>query len=139
MRFLRRLAKLPAAELGLRARAALVLGAVRAALWLLPFRAVRALARRASRPPAGRGPGRGPCRAELARSVASAARFVPGSTCLARALAEGILLGRAGHPARVRLGVARGTPGGIRAHAWVEAGDAERLPAPGGYLPLATL
>jgi hypothetical protein len=50
----------------------------------------------------------------------SAARFVPGATCLPQALAAEAILRRQGHPADLRLGVKRGDDG-VEAHAWVES------------------
>lgn len=54
-------------------------------------------------------------------AVASAARFVPGATCLPQALAAEFLLRRRGHPAGLRLGVAKDERGHVEAHAWVES------------------
>ena len=53
-------------------------------------------------------------------AVRSAARFVPGATCLPQALAAEAILRRRGHPADLRLGVTRGDHG-VEAHAWVES------------------
>jgi len=53
-------------------------------------------------------------------AVLSAARFVPGATCLPQALAAEAILHRRGHPADLRLGVKRGNDG-VEAHAWVES------------------
>ena len=66
-------------------------------------------------------------RSELAVQVASAvqrsAAWLPAraATCLPRACASHVMLGRRGAVSRLRIGVAR-TPGGLTAHAWVEAG-----------------
>ena len=40
--------------------------------------------------------------------------------CLPQALAAQLLLVRRGFPARLRLGVAKGDRGQVRAHAWME-------------------
>lgn len=97
----------------------LLAAAIRAGLWLLPFATVRRLVRRAAprtgspRPSTGRSP------AELARAVRGASRFVPSASCLTQALAMEVLLLRAGHQPRLRIGLARDA-GRLQAHAWVE-------------------
>lgn len=98
-------------ERALRLRALVVLFAVRVLALLLPFR--RACALLAT----GRGGGtrRGP--EAVDRAVRSASRFVPGASCLVRALAAKVLLGRG---ARLVLGVRREGERGLEAHAWVE-------------------
>lgn len=121
---------LPRAERTIALRALLVLAAVRAALAALPFRRVRAVVDALA--------GRRSAIADesearaVRRAVDRAARTVPGSACLAQALAAEILLRRAGCPAHVRIGVAPdGRP--LDAHAWVESagvvvtGDADDL------------
>ncbi len=45
---------------------------------------------------------------------------MPRATCLPQALAAEALLRRAGHPADLRIGVAKTGPGRLLAHAWVE-------------------
>lgn len=59
--------------------------------------------------------------AAVGRAVASAALRLPGTACLARALAAEALLLRHGLPARLRVGVAKGG-GGLDAHAWTASG-----------------
>lgn len=56
---------------------------------------------------------------ELTAAVARASRYLPGATCLARALALAWMLKRRGIAADVRLGVRTDT-GRLFAHAWVE-------------------
>jgi hypothetical protein len=51
-------------------------------------------------------------------SVRTAARRVPGATCLSSALALQRLLSSAGHPSQVHIGVARDAAG-FMAHAWL--------------------
>ena len=61
--------------------------------------------------------------ARIVWAVDTASRYLPGmGTCLPRALAAAVLLRRAGLPAQVRVGVARGEDGSPEAHAWVECG-----------------
>lgn len=51
--------------------------------------------------------------------VRSAARLVPGATCLTQALAAQFLLARAGHRSQIRIGVAKDLDGKFLAHAWL--------------------
>ena len=104
-------------------RAALTLGAVRVALWLAPYRRVRSGVARMSRPRSA-APASGAEDADrIGWAIRTAARVVPASTCLVEALAATILLGRAGHPSELRLGVGREDGAPFRAHAWVDAYD----------------
>ncbi len=105
---------LTARERRLRWRALAVLAAVRVATAFLPFAAVRGAVERAARGAGGADPG------SADRAVRSAARVVPGATCLVRALAALALLGP---EARLVLGVGRDASGEFTAHAWVECAD----------------
>lgn len=112
---LRRFVDLPAAERSLLLEAALVLAAVRLALWLLPFRMVRRL-------PWDKTPvlSRVSAPERVAWAVNVSSRYVPCSTCLVRALAGQLLLARRGHSSRVHIGVAGGLRR-FRSHAWLES------------------
>jgi len=126
MTALRKLADLPPPERRLLLAAAALVPALRLALLALPFpvvtRAVARLAHLRATPADAPGPER------IAWAVHAAARRVPlGAGCLAQALATQILLARCGHPARLRIGVARTTGRGFHAHAWVESGDGVAL------------
>lgn len=55
----------------------------------------------------------------IAWAVRNASRVVPQASCLTQALAAQYLLGRAGHPSRVRIGMAQDQSGAILAHAWL--------------------
>jgi len=57
----------------------------------------------------------------LVWSVAVVSPYVPKTTCLAQALAAQLLLQRAGHQARLHIGVNYGIGGRLEAHAWVES------------------
>lgn len=103
--------------------AVLALVAAGLALRVLPFR------RLVSRvdpiaPGAGEGhrPPREPAALRVAWAIDRAARRVPGSTCLVRALAAGWMLRRRGETSLLHLGVdmVDGLP---VAHAWLESGD----------------
>ena len=85
---------------------------------------VLAPARLARRLAALRSPASAPLRMPLERAaalVAVASSFVPGSTCLTRALALAGVLARRGVESRVVIG-ARRAASGLEAHAWVTSG-----------------
>ena len=73
----------------------------------------------------------------IARAVERAARFVPGSRCLAKALAARVLLRRRGLDPELCLGAGRDGDRRLVAHAWLELagrvvyGD----PEPGRFRP----
>ena len=127
MTALRKLADLPPPERRLLLAAAALVPALRLALLALPFpvvtRAVARLAHLRATPADAPGPER------IAWAVHAAARRVPlGAGCLAQALATQILLARCGHPARLRIGVARTTdhrspPVSRRRHRRVRSGS----------------
>jgi hypothetical protein len=83
--------------------AALLLGAARLGLWLLPFRVVSRLLDKVQRAHVGVA---APAR-RIAWAIDAAARYIPAATCLPRALAARALLARHGHAAQLRIGVAR--------------------------------
>jgi hypothetical protein len=114
----RRWRALGPADRELRRRAFVLLAAARAGAPLLAIGPLR----RRLRALAGRAPRGAATPAAVGRAVDSAARRLPGSRCLARALAAEALLLRHGLPASLLLGVARAGPGGIEAHAWVLSG-----------------
>jgi hypothetical protein len=97
-----------------------MLVAVRISLWVATVERVESSARRLARRTADtRSPTPGGAD-RIAWAVGSAARFVPGASCLPQAIAAEALLIRAGHPAEIRLGVTKDGRGRIDAHAWVE-------------------
>jgi Transglutaminase-like superfamily len=114
-----RFRSLPPADRTLFVIALLAIASVRLGLWLTSFRRVRRSLTRIARPTASLDPTPGEVD-RIGWAVRSAARFVPGATCLPQALAAETILRRRGHPADVRLGVKRGD-GGVEAHAWVES------------------
>ena len=117
----RKLVRLSAAERSLLVVATVVVGSIRLAAWVLPYR----LLRRCVAAPARRRVGSDGDRhsvAAVVRAVDVASRHVPGSRgCLIRALATRAILVRQGHDAALRLGVARSEEGNFRSHAWVES------------------
>jgi len=91
---------------------------IRIGLWILPFRVVhRAVVARSSRRD-----GSSHSIGSITWAVTAAARRVPRATCLTQALAGMLLLGANGHPALLRVGVAKKEDGGLRAHAWIDSG-----------------
>jgi len=137
-RALRKFARLSPAERALLFRAFFLLLATRLRL---------ALRRPSAFPLRGltRAPG-GPRAASLppsryAWSVHHASRLIPGTKCLAQAIALHRLLQRDGHTAVVRIGVAKDSEKGFQAHAWVEHPSGPLLNTPAElrpYTPLAS-
>jgi hypothetical protein len=118
MKRVRKLLGLSGVERWLLAVALVVLVAIRLGLWLLPFRILRPLLARVSRP-------RGASVDDetvnqIAWAVSTAAPHVPSATCLTQALAAQALLARLGASSDLRIGVARDERLGVRAHAWLE-------------------
>jgi hypothetical protein len=139
MRRARKLVALPPDDRRLLAEAALLVGASRLGLWLLPFRLLPGLLARLARLCARRAskhmvPDR------IAWAVLVVSSYVPGATCLTQALAAHALLAERGCAARLRIGVARGARGRLEAHAWVEAEGRVVIGGPisGRYTPLAS-
>lgn len=126
MRQLRRFAGLSRTDQSLLLRAILLVGAIRIGLWLLPFGVMQriALRRRAkmeSAQPISR----------LVWAVTAVSHYLPGSTCLAQALAAQVLLARSGYQSRVEIGVAKDEPSRFEAHAWLVCEDRVVLGGPG--------
>ncbi|HEY0733679.1 MAG TPA: lasso peptide biosynthesis B2 protein [Herpetosiphonaceae bacterium] len=115
MSLLRKWLRLSPGERRLLLRAWLLLGVIRVALWLLPFRIVHRLPARAQ--------AASPCFSieQIGWAVAIAGVYLPRATCLPQALAAQVLLRRHGHAADLKIGVARDERGRLEAHAWVES------------------
>ena len=79
-----------------------------------------------------------PAPSRIGYLVAVAANLIPGTTCLPRALATQVLLGRHGHGAELHIGVNRDSQGRFQAHAWVETGGRVVIGGPDvtGYEPI---
>jgi hypothetical protein len=101
-------------------RAAILVSAVRLALWVVSFKKLRcvvnSLTRVRFRPPNRYSAD------QLSWAVRSASRYVPRATCLTQALVLHILLRREGLQSTIRIGV-RKDAGHFEAHAWVESQD----------------
>lgn len=107
-----------------------VVPAIRAALWLLPFRFVHRSVR--DRRVAVR---TNATVKTIVWAVLAVSARVPRATCLTQALAASLLLPRHGHDATLRVGVAKDERGRLHAHAWLESGGATILgePEPGAF------
>jgi hypothetical protein len=121
MKSIRRFLGWSGAERGLVVQAALLLLAVRAALFILPFRTISRLASRLAR---SRGDTDHPDRVTrdlVVWAVTRVGRRLLGKdTCLPQALVGQVLLARNGFPARLQIGVRKDDDGELVAHAWVE-------------------
>jgi hypothetical protein len=125
--------RLPALSRHLFVRSFLLLALVRVGLWVLPFKTLRRLLARMTRPYT-ESPGEDQTPLErVAWAVTVASQYVPAATCLTQALVTQMLLRRRGLPASLRLGVARGAAGEFLAHAWVECQG--RVVIGGGQAP----
>jgi hypothetical protein len=129
---------LPHGERWLLLKAALLLGAIRMGLRLLPFQTLKRLLDSASSSRAATKFSSD----RIVWAVTAAGRYVLGNgPCLTQALAVQLLLKRRGYPASLRIGVARKGQGELQAHAWVESED--RVVVGGGdlseYTPLPEL
>jgi hypothetical protein len=134
MRRLHSLLRLAPADRRLLIETALLLAAIRLGLSLLSFRTVLNLLAAILRKPKleTRNPEPETFRSRSTQQASSnrivwavdlASRHVPATrNCLIRALAANALLARQHYPARLHIGVAKGTDNKLQAHAWVESG-----------------
>ncbi|MBA3474634.1 MAG: lasso peptide biosynthesis B2 protein [Rubrobacter sp.] len=120
MKRLRKVLHLTSSDRRLLVSTALLLGTIRLGLRLFPFRTLRRVVARLAQAPAGSHRTNRSSVDRLVWAVGVASQYVPRATCLTQALATQVLLGRHGHPSRLRVGVARGEEGRLEAHAWVE-------------------
>ena len=97
----------------------ILLGVIRLGLELVPFSTLRELLFKLTF--LFRGLGKDFSGEYLVWSVAVVSPYVPKTTCLAQALTAQFLLQRAGHQARLHIGVNYGIGGRLEAHAWVES------------------
>lgn len=100
--------------------AVFLLGAIRLGLWLLPFQTLNRLLQKITQLNTEVQKVNSDT-VDIAWAVSVASRYIPGALCLAQALATQVLLGRRGYQTDLRIGVARGKKGQLRAHAWVES------------------
>lgn len=130
---LKRFAELTKTEQMLLLRTLLVVGLVRAGLWVLPFRAMQRFAFKPRKNRAAPYPVE-----KIVWAVRAVSRRVPGATCLTQALAAQVLLSRSGYNPRVEIGVAKNERNQFRAHAWLVLGDQVLIGGSGveSYTPL---
>jgi hypothetical protein len=107
-------------------------------LRFMPLVSVRRVLNRFARKSAQAGRGAGPAPGTVVWAVRAASGYIPGATCLVRALALQTLLGAHGWPTRLCVGFGHGADRTLGGHAWIEGpggrvidGDA-RIP----YTPL---
>lgn len=112
--------RLSSSERRLMFSAALLLGAIRLGLWLLPFLTLRRQLAKITLTNTQL-QGEQVSIGKVVWAVEVLSRYIPGVKCLARALATKVLLRRYGHGADLRIGVARSEKGQLQAHAWVES------------------
>jgi hypothetical protein len=120
MKRLHNFCRLPSRYRHLFVTSLLLLGMVRLGLWLLPFQTFRRLLAQLTQARAALQEGDHAAIQQVVWAVTMASQYVPAATCLTQALTTQVLLSRRGHPASLRIGVARGDAGGLQAHAWVE-------------------
>jgi hypothetical protein len=107
--------KLSLADKLLLLRCVFVVGGVRLGLTLFSYNALKrwlataTAAASASDPEARR----------IGWGIDTAARLIPGATCLTKAFAAQLLLARSGYQSQMRIGVARDAQGQFIAHAWL--------------------
>jgi Transglutaminase-like superfamily len=117
---LRRCARLSWAEWRLLADAGVLLVAVRAALWALPWNRAIGLVRSVRISSPARLGGSSPSIDRLEWAVRNASRLVPYASCLTQALALHRLLCRAGYSSSLQIGIAKKPGRPLSSHAWVE-------------------
>jgi hypothetical protein len=129
--------RLSAAEKRVLFQAAAWLVLWRVLLAAAPFARVQQLVSRACGGSVSRCSG-APAPFRIGYLVAAAANLIPGTTCLPRALAAHVLLGRHGHGAELHIGVNRDSQGRFQAHAWVETEGRVIIGGPEvtGYKPI---
>ncbi|MBL0141404.1 MAG: lasso peptide biosynthesis B2 protein [Betaproteobacteria bacterium] len=136
---IRRFAALPANDQWLLLRAAGAVAFVRIMLWAFPFRWVCARVRSQE---VALTPREGTSAARMAWAVTVASRRIPAASCLTQALTLQWMMARAGHSARLCIGVDKSPAQGFEAHAWVEAGGEILLGSHGDvnrFVPILSL
>jgi len=118
---LQKFVQLPVPERMLLVRALLMLAVVRLGLWLLPLITLKGLLSELITVLSDSGKQREFSVEHRIWAVQAASRCVPQATCLTQALAAQVLLGFAGIPACLRIGVSKEAPQQLEAHAWLES------------------
>lgn len=136
MRSLKRFVRLSPPERALLLQAAILIVSVRLALRFLSVERLQTLACHWA------GNAGTPVTSErIVWAVEAAARKIPASTCLSKALAAQALLARHGHTSDLMIGVAKDGASGLEAHAWITCQDKILMGGPetGRYTPLLNL
>ena len=119
MRRIHKFLNLSSSERHLLIKTWILLGVIRLGLELFPFSTLRKLLFKLTF--LARGPVKDFSVEYLVWSVAVVSPYIPKTTCLSQALTAQFLLQRAGHQARLHIGVNYGIGGRLEAHAWVES------------------
>ena len=122
MRRILKFLRSPARDQLLLMKTLLLLGSIRLALSLLPFRVLDRLLKQFSRTD-DRISGTETDRQDadrIAWAVASVCGCIPHATCLTQALTAQFLLLRRGCASKLQIGVSKSAAGRLEAHAWVE-------------------
>jgi hypothetical protein len=133
MRRVTRFLRLSRTERTLFLQAAFSIAAVRLALRFLSFERLQALAcrwvGRAATPVSSD---------RIVWAVEAAARHIPASSCLSKALAAQALLARHGYASQLMIGVTKDEACRLEAHAWITCQDRVLIGGPetGRYTPL---
>jgi Transglutaminase-like superfamily len=115
---------------------------IRAGLYLLPFRVLLKLLKRANKLSEKSNDTQRASVNKITWTVNAVSRYTPGVKCLARALTTQVLMNRYGYSAELRIGVAKTEEGKLEAHAWIEyqgkvaIGNLPDLPR---FIPLPSL
>jgi hypothetical protein len=113
--------RLDATDRRLLIRCASVLVAMQLGLWILTVRRLHAFVTGAPRRRRTTSAARRHSPERIEWAVRTAARYLPGATCLPQALAAQYMLVSAGHPAMLRIGFAASKGHELAGHAWVES------------------
>src|SRR4051812_28755303 len=116
---LRKLLRLSTRDRRLLAEATLWVVAVRMGLWVVRFPSLRHFLDRRIRVRSDAAWDDRPQIERIIWAVRIASLHLPQASCLTQALAAQVLLGRRGHAADLRIGVARGVDGALEANAWL--------------------
>jgi hypothetical protein len=133
-----RFLRLDAADQGLLIRCASVLVAMQFGLWILTVRRLHAFVTGAAHRRQASFAARRHSPERIEWAIRTAARYLPGATCLPQALAAQYMLTCAGHPAMLHIGFAAPKGDKLAGHAWVECDGAIVLDG-GGRVRCVTL
>jgi len=119
-RLIARYKTLTRAERSLLLRAWVILAALRVGIRVIPFGVLQRWIEHLRATAGAKVDPDQPTVSTVVWAIAAASRRIPGTTCLPRAMAAHLLLGRCLQPSVLRLGVALKPDGALEAHAWVD-------------------